>query len=622
MDRAQDIGPLNQARDWLLRNNPLIAQFSTSLPSYTQERFPSIQTSNPEETRPFYRSDIVVTGEYLDAETHDEDFHHSRLLQAADVRDNSSWVGKNDPNLEALLFPCFYPFGRGHWQVNTAGDNQTLLKDAQAKLNSVIPHFREDHYWPPYTYLRIEERRIMQNSNRLLSAQKKSQYHNRVTISDLLTQSAYGDWSILNESITTAIPAQLRTGDTYFQQGLAKINAMMETFGLPSLFLTVTFSERWPEYRQILRDFGSRDSLPSNRPWEAIQYYHQRWSNLKNELLRKPGVIGFGNLEELVERHEFQLRAAIHTHNLLWTSEPIDALIAIDFIRADLPDPAMEPELHRLVLENQMHTCREGLCLKRHLIGSQCAKGFPADLSDRTYHHDRELRYRYKRLKEEDRWVVPYSPKILLVWQAHINVQYCCGTGLASYVSKYVSKPEPKGLYHMDTRNPLNEHLLARRIGSMENMMLLLSYPILSVSRACEYLDTHLPEERSAQIKPVAILQQEQLTMENPDPFFHDSVEKYFNRPRGPEYENLTYFEYAQRYQLKRGGAGSGVIDGYGYGVHRRRKVMLLPIFLHLDILTDLELANLDKDNEAATYGRRSLFLSTAANATSLANGS
>src|SRR5436305_6569541 len=186
----------------------------------------------------------------------------------------------------------------------------------------------------------------------------------------------------------------------------------------------------------------------------------------------------------MIERHEFQLRGAIHTHSLLWTLRTIDELIAEDYIRADLPDPILEPELHRLVQQHQIHNCTNQSCRLGQRDDEPCRKGFPVPLEPQTYQKEGELRYRYKRLKDADRWIVPYSPRILLLWQAHINVQYCTSAGLAKYISKYVTKSEPKGLYHIRTKDPLKTHLLGRRLGSMEIMMLLLSFPIFHMTTA------------------------------------------------------------------------------------------------------------------------------------------
>src|SRR5256885_8157638 len=60
-------------------------------------------------------------------------------------------------------------------------------------------------------------------------------------------------------------------------------------------------------------------------------------------------------------------------------------------------------------------------------------------------------------------------------WSSDVCSSDLTSAGLAKYISKYVTKPEPKGLYHVrKQQNLIKEHLLARRLGSMEIMMLLL----------------------------------------------------------------------------------------------------------------------------------------------------
>jgi hypothetical protein len=88
--------------------------------------------------------------------------------------------------------------------------------------------------------------------------------------SDLLQQSTYGPWSVINEKLTTTMPHFIRTGDNYFIENERKIKAMLNAYGIPTLFITITFSERWPIYKRILATTGSGNQLPSNRPWDAV----------------------------------------------------------------------------------------------------------------------------------------------------------------------------------------------------------------------------------------------------------------------------------------------------------------------------------------------------------------
>ena len=312
-----------------------------------------------------------------------------------------------DAEIEPLLFPVLYPWGQGYWQAKPFHEHQpfqdTRLEDAKIKLSSFIPHYHADHYWPAWTYLEIEAHRILQNSLRLISTQQQQRRTGRITRNELIQQSTYGNWNIIDEKLTNSIPKFIRTGDTFFIEAEQKIRAMLMTYNIPQLFITTTFSERWPEYQSILLKMSCDSTLPSNCPWEAIQYYQEQWYWLKKEYLRQPTVSRFGTLREIVERHEFQLRAAIHTHSLLWTLKSIDTLIAEDFICADILDPIQEPKLYQLVMQHQIHRCQRDLCGLGTYDGFRCAKGFPADLSEKTYQRPHELRYTYRRLKEEDR---------------------------------------------------------------------------------------------------------------------------------------------------------------------------------------------------------------------------
>lgn len=241
---------------------------------------------------------------------------------------------------------------------------------------------------------------------------------------DLLQQSTYRPWSVINEKLTTTMLHFIRTRDNYFTENERKIKAMLNAYGIPTLFITITFSERWPAYKRILATTRSQNQLPSDRLQDAVQYYYERLYWLKKEFLRKPLYSKFGALKEMVERHEFRQRQAIHSHCLLWTEKSTLELLQDGYIRADVPNPDLEPLLYSLVQKFQVHTCVERLCGGPQALTSQCRKGFPADLSERVFQKDQDLRYTYKRLSEADRWIVPYNAELLLLYEGHCNVQF------------------------------------------------------------------------------------------------------------------------------------------------------------------------------------------------------
>jgi hypothetical protein len=136
-----------------------------------------------------------------------------------------------------------------------------------------VPYFRDNHYWAAWKYLEIEKQRIHQNLNRLVKTDKMNRSTQRPTGAQLLQQSMYGTWNIIDEQLTSTIPAFIRTGDTYFHRAESNINTMLKAFNLPQLFITLTFSEKWPQLIDIL---GGKNNLCTNYPWEAVQYYYER----------------------------------------------------------------------------------------------------------------------------------------------------------------------------------------------------------------------------------------------------------------------------------------------------------------------------------------------------------
>ena len=530
-DQGYDTAHLEQCRIWLIQNNSLFCQYDVRSELQIQP-LPTVELidSSTKETRPTARPEVVMNPFEYPSETRNEDYRYHRLpvAQLQNAMGLNVSVMRSDPELELMLFPVLYPWGKGQWIRRPASQRvrgkDTLMQDCRIKLNSIISHYRDDHFWPAWIYMEIEAIRLFQNNQRLISGQIKRSLDGRLPVSELLQCSAYGNWSIVNEKITTTIPRFIRTGEAFFIDAESKIKAMLREYGIPILFVTLTFSEKWPQYQHLLKNSRNGDTLPSNRPWDAVQYYYERLYWLRKEFLRKPGMSMFGCLLEVVERHKFQQCGAIHSHCLLWTESKQDKLLSDHFIRADVPDPLKEPELYSLVVKHQIHNCDPEYCGGPLPNDGPCRKGFPTPLAEYTHVQSGELRYRYAQKKEEDRHVVPYNARLLLIWKAHCNIQYCTTGGLANYVSKYVTKSEPKSIVSINSQDHVTSHLEARQIGSMEMMVLLLGHPIFLMTSACIYLPMAPPELRSATVKPPWMLE------EDPEnPYFDDALEKYYN---------------------------------------------------------------------------------------------
>ncbi|CAB4431352.1 unnamed protein product [Rhizophagus irregularis] len=136
-------------------------------------------------------------------------------------------------------------------------------------------------------------------------------------------------------------------------------------------------------------------------------------------------------------------------------------------------NPNLEPELYQLVLTHQIHTCGPGKCNGPALPGQVCKKKFPRPYSPTTYYNTDEQRYIYRCVTEKDRW------------NLHMCLTYQEG-------DKY------------------HEHIIARRLSSIECMFLLLGETICNSS----------------------------VSDDEEDPYWKDTVEKYFATPIHAEQVN------------------------------------------------------------------------------------
>jgi hypothetical protein len=151
---------------------------------------------------------------------------------------------------------------------------------------------------------------------------------------------------------------------------------------------------------------------------------------------------------------EFQKRGLPHAHLLIFlhpsckypTPNDINRIIS-----AEIPDKETDPELYKLVKSHMMHGPR-GKDNRRSpcMTTGVCAKWFPKKYRDETtVDSDGYPLYR-RRVTEhviekqgiilDNRYVVPYNPKLLRKYQAHINMEWCNQSTSIKYLFKYINK--------------------------------------------------------------------------------------------------------------------------------------------------------------------------------------
>jgi DNA replication protein DnaC len=546
------------AANWLKQNNPFLKHYSRLLDlpgSDTANPFPSaFHLSDDDTAPPFLSNDIVVPNVNFNVEIHNEDYHYSHLM-AGFVRtpDNTLLpLATDDPDLEGLLFPDLFPNGKGYYHnidhnsnTNDIIREETYSKYIKQRTLNIDSRFRLNHKWLAWSYLQLEKMRNHQNNQRIWRQNQADRVYRPPTAAQIIQQSAYSNRPIINESITTTLPTFIRTGDTYFHEKELHVNTMISSYGLPSLFITLTMAEsHWTHLHKILKATDNYNTIPTNRPLHTTLHFIHRLQKLKKFVWKNPEHSRWDKINHFFERVEFQNRGAAHTHGIYWTSKTIEQMIAENLIRSDLPDQITEPDLYEKVKANQIHTCNSK-CGGPAAPGHVCKKNFPRPFSPITYYDNDSQRYIYRCVKPEDQWVVPYHPETLMIWNAHMNIQYVSSRKLAFYLTKYIAKAEPSHVFNIKEGDKFREHVMARRLGSMELMFLILGETICNSSCTVSYLTTDPPNSRQKAIRPIYLINED-----DSDPYWKNTIEKYFNRPEEEEFNNITYPDYFRNYEI------------------------------------------------------------------------
>jgi len=420
-------------------------------------------------------------------------------------------VSTMDPNVEPWIYPLYYPYGNQGWcnNLRRIDNNKQISRTAYVKYRIAI---RDDfniflmgrrlfQQWLVDSYVKIEKDRI----NFCKQNQKQLRAETYQGLIDYLANAANNNDAHIGKMII--LPSTFVGSPRNMLQHYQDAMAIVRKYGKPDIFITMTCNPNWREIKENLLP----NQQPSDRPDICARVFNIKKDYLIDVIVRQKF---FGEVLAYVYVIEFQKRGLPHIHLLITLKQNYKILNSetVDkFISAEIPDPNENENLHSIVMKHMIH----GPCGDWCLINDKCSKHFPKSFQSETImDEDGYPQYRRRnngllyerpgRYVVDNRYVVPYNPKLLLLFNSHINVEIVSSIRSVKYLYKYIYKGHDaasmiigENINKMIIYDEIRDFIEARYVGPVEACWRILSKTLQEKSHAIIRLPVHLPNEHS-----------------------------------------------------------------------------------------------------------------------------
>lgn len=313
------------------------------------------------------------------------------------------------------------------------------------------------------------------------------------------------------------LPSTFTGGPRHMHEYAQDAMAYVRIHGRPDLFITFTCNPTWSEFSDLLM------------PNQSVIDRHDLTARVfRQKLLRMMDSITkhklFGGTRCYMYSIEWQKRGLPHAHILIWLEDrfrPEDIDLAIS---AELPDPETDPILFGIVTKFMVHGPCSGN-FKSPCMDDQrrCTKRYPRNfLTETQTGQDGYPLYRRRSPVDggqifiiqsgrnsgftvDNRWIVPYSPVLSRMFNAHINVEYCNSVKSIKYICKYVNKGPDMAIVQLESTNSNDEitmYQMGRYVSSNEAFWRIFSFPIHDRYPAVVHLSVHLENGQRVYFRP------------------------------------------------------------------------------------------------------------------------
>ena len=264
---------------------------------------------------------------------------------------------------------------------------------------------------------------------------------------------------------------------------------------------------------------------------------------------------------------EFQKRGLPHAHILVFLRPEFRCLHPnqIDkIISAEIPDKHSDPNLYAIVASLMIHgPCGHQNTQSPCMVNNKCSKHFPKKFVDTTV-IDSDGYPVYKRrdngvcIKKgesfvDNRYVVPYNRKLLMKYNAHINVEWCNQSRSIKYLFKYVNKGHDcvTATFYQggdECYDEIKMYYDCRYLSACEAAWRIFSFDINYRKPSVERLNFHLEGE-----KPIFFEDHEDISDVIKKPHVRDTkfLAWFEANQKYPEARDLTYGEFPLKFVWK-----------------------------------------------------------------------
>ncbi|KAL3618734.1 hypothetical protein CASFOL_037396 [Castilleja foliolosa] len=487
-------------------------------------------------------------------------------------------VSKLHPSYIPLQYPLLFPFAEPGWSPDmrlhsvSGGKRRNLtvnmyysfqIQDRNNIYSLLLNGGRLFQQYLVDAYTCIEQSRLdFINANQNIF---RSEY-----VAGLYDALGRGDNNARDIGKRIFLPSSFTGGPRYMYKHYHDALAICRVYGNPQYFITFTCNVKWPEICRHLDKIGGLQA--QNRPDIIARVFRIKVQQfLRFMRSNRP----FGDVVADLYTIEFQKRGLPHCHTLIWVAPPHKVRDAADvdkYISAEIPDPAADPVLHKIVTDLMIHgPCGLARPNSPCMRDNKCSKSFPKKFEcNSRFDKDGYVQYRrrdtpYRATKNgialDNRYVVPYNEALCRHFNAHINVEHCGWNMMIKYLFKYISKGADRVRFcitksheaaavdpdaTLPVINEVKNFLDGRYICPHEASWRILNFPIHERTPAVEVLAVHLQDMQNVTFKENLRLE---AIIRNPSFGKTTLTEWLQSNKRDDDGLGLTYVNYSSKYR-------------------------------------------------------------------------